>query len=178
MIKAAGREERMAQSSAGNQRMMHLEELIQLEYEKLHDFEQDLIIAASANQRFEVRQRIAKDILPNLRNHEIEYAQLLAATTAADKVPEAEAQKLLDQVSDAADSLQGKLSESPKEAAALQRLKEELSKPGVASAKLKLTLPIIPLIASYELTLETAGLMMTAWRGVKSAFVRASANPP
>jgi hypothetical protein len=65
----------------------------------------------------------------------------------------------------------------PEVSRALSDLKTELSKPGTASAKLKLTLPIIPLIASYEVTFETAGLMSQAWRNIKAAIAKSPPNP-
>ncbi|NES83142.1 MAG: hypothetical protein F6K10_17990 [Moorea sp. SIO2B7] len=42
---------------------------------------------------------------------------------------------------------------------------EDLNKP--ASAKLKVSLPLIPVIAAYELEMETEGLMYKAWKSIK-----------
>jgi CheY-like chemotaxis protein len=167
-----------AQRRPNVMRLMQLKDLIQLDYEKLLAFEKELTIAADVGAKFEVRQRIASEILPALQRHETEYADLLASTAPVGAIPEAEAQTLLDQISSAADSLQGEIPDGSPSARALKDLIAQLSKPGTASAKLKLTLPLIPLIASYEITLETAGLMMRAWSGVKILFARAAANPP
>jgi hypothetical protein len=138
---------------------------------------ENLVISSNPSVKFEVRQRIGMELLPSLQRHEIEYGELLNETVAVETIPEAKAESLLKQISDAAVSLEGKLPDASPEAGALHSLKEELSREGSASAKLKLTLPIIPLIASYEITLETARLMMRAWGGIKS-LLRASAKAP
>ena len=41
----------------------------------------------------------------------------------------------------------------------------------MASAKLKVALPLIPAIAAYELEMDTVGLMYKAWKSIK-AMVR------
>ena len=171
------RELPMVRSIAKNQRLDHLEDLIRIQYDKLHEFERELVISSNLSTRFEAKQRIATEILPSLQRHEIEYGELLDETVTVETIPETKAHALLEQVANAAVSLEGKLPGASPEAGALEILKEELSKEGSASAKLKLTLPIIPLIASYEVTLETARLMTRAWRGIKS-LLRASANAP
>lgn len=166
----------MAQANLNAQRLHDLEGLIQLDYEKLQAFEQELTITANIGTKFEVQHRIRNEILPSLRRHEREYAEYLATTTAVDRIPEAEAHDVIDQVLRAANSLSGKVPDEA-EAHRIADLKEKLSRSGTASAKLKLSLPIIPMIASYEVTLDTEGLMMSAWRGIKAMFAKLAANP-
>jgi hypothetical protein len=57
-----------------------LEDLIRLEYRKLHEYERELVISSNPSMRYEVRQRIATEPLPSLQRHEIEYGELLDAT--------------------------------------------------------------------------------------------------
>jgi hypothetical protein len=158
------------------QRIRQLEELIQLDYEKLEVFERELIITNDVGTKFQVQQRIRNEILPSLRRYEKEYAEYLATTTPVEKIPEPEAQNFVTEILRAADSLDGKIRD-PSGARLVSDLREKLARPDTASAKLKLTLPIIPLIASYEITLDTSGLMMSAWRSVKAMFANISANP-
>ena len=166
----------MAQANLNAQRLHDLEGLIQLDYEKLQAFEQELTITANIGTKFEVQHRIRNEILPSLRRHEREYAEYLATTTAVDRIPEAEAHDVIDQV------LRGRFPERKSSGSAggapdsgLEG--KALSIGQTASAKLKLSLPIIPMIASYEVTLDTEGLMMSAWRGIKAMFAKLAANP-
>jgi hypothetical protein len=59
------------------QRIIDLENLIELWEEKLNSFEVELAITASAPVKFEIRQRIKREILPSLHKYENEYWQLL-----------------------------------------------------------------------------------------------------
>ena len=42
----------------------------------------------------------------------------------------------------------------------------------LASAKLKVTIPLIPAIASYELEMDTEGMMYKIWRKLKRVMGR------
>jgi hypothetical protein len=54
---------------------------------------------------------------------------------------------------------------------ALAEIKQKLDVPGkVAAAKLKVSLPIIPLIASYEMEMNTEATLTVLWRRIKSLF--------
>jgi len=53
----------------------------------------------------------------------------------------------------------------------LQEIQNELQKPTkAASAKLKITLPIIPMLVSYELELNTESFLAQTWGKVTSLF--------
>ena len=53
----------------------------------------------------------------------------------------------------------------------LADIRRKLDDPGrVAAAKLKLTLPIIPLLVSYEMQTDTEGVLVSVWRRMKSLF--------
>ena len=50
----------------------------------------------------------------------------------------------------------------------LQEIRDKLDEQDkAASAKLKVVLPLIPAIASYELEMETEGLMYRTWKAIK-----------
>jgi hypothetical protein len=57
-------------------RLNELEEILDLLYEKLSDFQKELITSASPNIQFELKQRIKKEILPSIRSYEAEYWQI------------------------------------------------------------------------------------------------------
>jgi len=46
-----------------------------------------------------------------------------------------------------------------------------------AAAKLKVSLPIIPLIASYEMEMDTEAVVVNVWRRIKSLFLRKTEEP-
>jgi len=63
-------------SMSDRQRLVDLKELLELLYEKLGDFERELIVTASTPAKFELKQRIKREILPSLRQYEAEYWEL------------------------------------------------------------------------------------------------------
>lgn len=159
--------------STRRQRIKDLEGLLGLEYEKLAAFEEELALASSAAVKFEVRQRLKREVLPDIRKHEVEYAGLLAEGADPVLIPAGQAEQAVAEVLQAVEHLE-RLPETghPQEVIRLlNEVKEKLQQPGKsAAAKLKVTLPIIPLIASYEMELDTEGLLTNAWRGLKRLF--------
>ena len=155
------------------QRIAQLEELLEIEYEKLSAFRTEMAVSASAPSRFELRQRLKRDLLPAIKNHEVEYARLLAEDANPALIPETEAQEALDQVLGGVQELEK--SPAIPERAELKQLmaeiRQKLNEPGkTASAKLKIALPIIPAILSYDMELDAGSLLMNAWRRIKMLF--------
>lgn len=58
------------------QRLADLEELLDLLYEKLSSFERDLIITSNTPAKFELEQRIKREILPDIQRYEAEINRL------------------------------------------------------------------------------------------------------
>jgi hypothetical protein len=158
--------------SSANLRIKHLEELLEIEYEKLSEFEKELAITASPAQKFELRQRLKREVLPDLRKHEVEYAQLLAQRTDPASIPPQQAEAALAEIQHAVEHIAQLPTAPPEEVKQLlTEVRKKLDDPGkAAAAKLKVTLPIIPLIASYEMEIDTEGFLTQAWRGLKSLF--------
>ncbi|MCC5610140.1 hypothetical protein LC612_26100 [Nostoc sp. CHAB 5834] len=150
------------------QRLADLEELLDLLYEKLGSFERDLMVTASTPAKFELKQRIKREILPDIRRYEAEYWELYPKEAIAISDEEAETQLI--QVEQAVECIQHISSTSyPLQLVfLLQDIRaklEDLDKS--ASAKLKIVLPLIPAIASYELEMDTEGLMYKTWSAIK-----------
>jgi hypothetical protein len=57
-------------------RLNDLKDNLELLYEKLGEFEQELIISSSKPANFELKQRIKREILPLIRKYETEYWEL------------------------------------------------------------------------------------------------------
>ncbi|MBD2099721.1 hypothetical protein [Leptolyngbya sp. FACHB-261] len=155
------------------QRLIHLEEILEIEYEKLGEFQKELDLSASANANFELRQRIKREILPSIRKHEVEYGELLAKESEAFLISEPDAETAIIQVTQAVEHLESSpLDKYPDEMRQLlMDIREKLEDPGkTAAAKLKVALPVIPLIASYEMELDTEASIVRVWRGIKTLF--------
>ncbi len=162
----------MSLDKAAYQRLNDLEEILEIYYERLGAFQKDLAFNASENAKFELRQRIKREILPDISKYEVEYGQILAeGTQEAFLVSDTEAETALVQVSQAVGRIESTQIENyPDELRRLlMEIREILDDPGkAAAAKLKVALPVIPLIASYELEMDTEAFMVKAWRGIKS----------
>ncbi|MBI2928822.1 MAG: hypothetical protein HYY24_24430 [Verrucomicrobia bacterium] len=154
-------------------RFRQVEELLDIEYEKLHEFEKAISLADGISAKIALRQQIKRDLTPRLRRLEQEYAELLVQGVPDADIPEAQAQAFVTEVVRAvakADEL--KPSGAPQEMVRLlAEIRDKLNEPGKsASGKLKVSLPIIPLISSYEMELDTEGVLTAAWRKARDFF--------
>lgn len=149
------------------QRLAHLKNNLALLYEKLGYFEQELIMNPNAPAKFELKQKIKREILPDIRCYEAEYWELYPIETIIISNEEAETQ--LAKVQKAVESMELRQTEYPLELIPLlQDIRSKLDEGDkVASAKLKVTLPLIPLLASYELEMDTEGVMYQTWKAIK-----------
>ena len=150
------------------QRITDVKDILELLYDKLGEFEKELIINANSPVKFELKQRIKREILPDIRRYEKEYWDLYPREAILLSEDEAEAQ--LVQVEQAVESIANisEIEYPPGLIPLLQDIQaklKDLGKP--ASAKLKVALPIIPVIASYELEMDTEGLMYKAWKSIR-----------
>ena len=62
-------------------RLNDLKDILDLLYEKLGNFEKELIISGSKPANFELKQRIKREIFPNIRKYETEYWKLYQQET-------------------------------------------------------------------------------------------------
>ena len=155
------------------QRLVDLEELLDLLDEKLGAYRKELIINLNPDVQFQLKQRIKREIIPQMRRYEAEYWELYPREAIVISDEEAETQ--LAQVEQAVESIERiPAAEYPSELIPLLqdiRAKlEDLDK--AASAKLKVALPLIPAIASYELEMNTEGFMYKAWKAIKKLVRR------
>lgn len=148
-------------------RLGDLKDILGLLYEKLGEFEKELVINANTPVKFELKQRIKREILPDIRKYEREYWELCPQETIIISDEEAETQ--LVKVEEAVTSIeQIPSSIYPLELVSLlQEIRDKLDEDKAASAKLKIVIPLIPAIASYELEMETEELMYRVWKKLK-----------
>ncbi|MBH8577064.1 hypothetical protein I8752_29600 [Nostocaceae cyanobacterium CENA369] len=153
-------------------RLNDIKEILEILYEKLGYFQKELTIA-SQSANFELKQRIKREILPDIRKYETEYWELYPKEAIIISDEEAESQ--LVEVEQAVDSIEKTSSnnDSSELIPLLHTIRDKLDKQDkTASAKLKLVLPLIPAIASYELEMETEGLISKVLKTVRSKLPR------
>jgi hypothetical protein len=155
------------------QRISQLEELLEIEYEKLGEFRKELAVVAGAPAKFELRQRLKREVLPDIRAHEVEYAELLADQANPASIPAPEAESAVKEVTGAIQQIEAvPMAERPEGLTQLLAdVRKKLDEPGkIAAAKLKVTLPLIPLIASYEMEMDTEATLTAVWRRLRRLF--------
>jgi hypothetical protein len=161
-------------------RMEQLEELLDIEYEKLHEFEKAISLADGISQKVALRQQIKRQLTPHLQELEHEYAELLASGSASIEIEPMEAENLVAELAAAASKTQANTQGSApaKMVELLNEIRDKLNEPGkTAAAKLKVTLPIVPLIASYEMEMDTEAVVTQAWRKTRDLFKRLLGRP-
>ena len=171
----------MTRNSFDEDRLSRVKELLAIQYEKLSEFEKAIELADGPSQRIALRQQLKRNLLPSLREREREYASLLAHNVSVESLPAAEAQELVSDLTVASNRVASYSSDgAPKEVLELLReMKEKLDEPGKsAAAKLKVVLPIVPLIASYELELDTENFVVKIWHKVRNLFERLDREDP
>lgn len=156
-------------------RLRELEALLATYDDKRAIFEQALAIEDSVPKQFSLGREL-KNLHSELTKLEIEYAEILARIE--DKhLPEAEAVQLLGELESAVRSLERSKQELPDQMRDLIReMRKHFAAPEkTATAKLKLSLPIVPLLASLEFELDTRGLLSHIW-GKLGAFFSSRAT--
>lgn len=155
------------------QRLQDLERNLQILYEKLGEFEQELLITAHAPTKFELRQRIKREISPDIRRYEAEYWELYPQEAIV--ISDEEAATQLVRVEQAVEAIeQNTQAEYPPELIKLlEDIRTKLDEGDkAAAAKLKVALPLIPLLASYELEMDTEAFMYKVWKSIKAKVRR------
>lgn len=154
-------------------RKKQLEELLDIVFEKRYEFEQAIEMAAGADQKIALKQQIKREINPQLLAYEKEYADLLACGLQEAEVSEEAAQPIITEIFEAAQKAcaGAESSGSDEIIRYLKEISEKLNEPGKSAiAKLKTTLPIIPLITRLELELDIEKVVSQTWRKIKGTI--------
>ncbi|WP_373528338.1 hypothetical protein [Nostoc sp.] len=149
-------------------RLNDLKDILDLLYEKLGEFEKELMMNNSKPANFELKQRIKREILPNIRKYETEYWELYPQEAIIISDEEAETQLVKVEQAVVAIEQIPSITYPSELTSLLQEIRDKLKKQDkAASAKLKVVLPLIPAIVSYEIEMETEGLMYKAWKKIE-----------
>lgn len=162
------------------QRLEPLAKNLELLYEKLADFEQDLILSYSTDQKFSLKQRIKREILPEIQKYEAEYWELMTqdAVFVYDEDEQAAEESLKD-VEASVKEVEVTPSLPEEVVELLKQIRDILNTPKKgASAKLKLALPLIPSILSYDIEIDTSKKLHKVMDRVRQKKILKSQNPP
>ncbi|BDA67192.1 hypothetical protein CAL7716_013580 [Calothrix sp. PCC 7716] len=154
-------------------RLNDIKEILEILYGKLGYFQKELAFSSSQSANFELKQRIKREILPDIRKYETEYWELYPQEAII--ISDAEAETQLVKVEQAVVSIEKISSDSYSSEliSLLHDIRDKLDEQDkTASAKLKLVLPLIPAIASYELEMETEGLLSKVLKTIRSKLSR------
>lgn len=140
------------------EKLVQLEEILEMEYEKLYELKKELVLSSGPTQKFESKQRIKREVLPSIHQLETDYLDWLTQEAGAFDIPEQQASQAIAEVTPhiAEITTYGNNNYPPE---VLEKLGEILTilnasdqSPG---GKLKATLPILPPIVSYEVEIDT-----------------------
>jgi hypothetical protein len=161
----------MEPDKRARKRLHDLDDILTIEYERLASFQKDLAIRSDPAIKYELKQRILHECLPNIRKYENEYAQILFSQFPILELSEAESKTILSEIMTMIEAI-----ERDQEAAKNKELikivtdvKHQLYQPNkMATAKLKATIPIIPGVLKYEFELDTENTVFGIWKKIKS----------
>jgi N-methylhydantoinase B/oxoprolinase/acetone carboxylase alpha subunit len=138
-------------------RIAQIEENLELLYEQLGAVEQGALLTPDPQAKIQAKQRIRKEIKPEIQKYELEYLQVLQQN--ASELAEEEAQAVIDVLIEEIPHIQSlPSSSSPEILEILRRIEDKLNEPGTtAAAKLKGTFSLMPPFVnlSYETELDT-----------------------
>ncbi|NET47733.1 MAG: hypothetical protein F6K09_03210 [Merismopedia sp. SIO2A8] len=124
--------------------------------------ERGLILAYDAEEKISIKQRIQEEIKPQIYQTETEYWQFLIREINSLVIDEADASNAIFEVIQTAEVVeQNKTNQYPVQVIQLlTEIKNKLSEPGKSSvAKLKAAVPLLPPFISYEMEIETEGIL-------------------
>ena len=161
----------MRVNSRVQQRMNDLDDLLELYYEKLKAFQNELAITANIETKFAVKKRINLEILPYIKEYETEYAKLLTDIVSEVDMSEEEVEDVVSEIQEAITIVRAK-AEEKQETSLIQsteKVQKTLEKSDISTkGKLKATIPLIPGIISYQLELDAYSTLSSVWEKLKS----------
>ena len=151
-------------------RLTDLEDLLELKYEKLSYFQEQLEITASAPSKFELMQRIKKEVLPSLHECELEYWGILRQFSSKCDIVDQDAQSAMTTIVQDLQTVKSQV--MPQEVLQLlESILQKLDEPGTAAAaKAKFVVNVIPGILAYEFELDTENSLRRVFQPLRQLF--------
>jgi len=156
-----------------SRKLAEIEKQLELLYETLNSAKKRLAITDDIFAKTAIKQRIREEVLPEIRQLEAEYWDLLAQEAGFCKVEEVDARNAIVEVVGEVEHIEKQPATNyPDELMRLLReIRDKLNEPGTpAAAKAKLALPLIPGILAYEVELDTENTLRKVWEPIKRLF--------
>ena len=156
-----------------DERIAHIEDALLKEYQAFAG----LLKRFPISKRTESERVVIRHAWINICQHEVELGELLGKVAKISGVPVADADVLVNDLIDGISRLDPvEVERWPAEVLeTLHELEAKLKAPGkAATAKLRITLPVVPLLVSYILELDSESALMQTWRKVKALFKKAT----
>lgn len=154
------------------QRLANLEKHLQLLDEKLGELERQAIINADPNRKFQLKKEIEGVIL-EICKYEQEYWEIYPLELVS--IPEGVAEEELGKFQKAFQSCNNVLDwDYPSQLSyLLSEINAKLDNlEQSASVRLKLVIPLIPMLVAYELEIDTERAIYTTWRSLKTFLLK------
>lgn len=168
----------MSLDPLNKQRLQDVEKLLAKQYKKLFEFQKAAGSTSSVKEKFDLEEQIEDEIKPTVKKYEKEYGEIIARLDFVTVLTEAEAETSVTEISQAVTALQVK-PENTELVNMVKEIHEKLHAPKqTATAKLKVTIPIIPKLIEYVLEADTESGLMTAWNAIRARISKkAQLNP-
>ena len=159
----------------------HLNKLLDINYGKLRSLEEDLARGGPGETRASIRLQI-EPIKSEILTRETELAGLLAEHADLSAIDSKAADEACGELIVHVERIRTAKEDWPEEVLAkLSDIEDKLNQPKqAAAAKLKVSLPIVPLLISYDLELDTESTLVQLWRKITGQFrksVKPAADP-
>lgn len=142
-----------------SRRLADLEETLDSLYDTLGNVQKRLDTANDIFEKDSIEKRIRRELLPTIREREAEYWQLLAQEANSLGIDDVDASNAVVEVVQIIETVQQN-STDDRVVQLLTKILNKLNEPGTpAAAKLKATFPLLPFFLSYEIELDTEGLL-------------------
>ncbi|MBD2182091.1 hypothetical protein H6S82_13175 [Planktothrix sp. FACHB-1355] len=158
-----------------SRKLADLEQTLDSLYETLGEAQKRLAYANDIFEKNSIKQRIRKEVLPELHQVEAEYWQLLAQEARNCDVPEDDASLAIVEIVPEVQIIQSQPSANYADEfmQLLKEIRDKLNEPGTpAAAKAKFTLSLIPGILSYEVELDTENSLRRVFQPIRQLFRR------
>ncbi len=162
-------------------RIAKLYEVLDIEHEKLGSLDKDLALSSPGIARATIRVQI-KDAWSDIRERETEVGELLAEHVELSANDSKTAGQACDELLGHVERIKTAKDDWHREVLAkLSELEDILNQPKqAAAAKLKVSLPIVPLLVSYDLELDSESTVVQVWHKITGMFrksVKPTADP-
>lgn len=158
-----------------SRRLTDLEQSLDSLYETLGEAQKRLAYANDIFEKNSIKQRIRKEVLPELHQVEAEYWQQIEQKAKFYEPEEVEATNAIVEVeAQVVRVIESQPNGNDELIRLLEEILDKLNKPGTpAAAKAKLALPLIPGIVSYEVELDTENSLRRVFEPIKRLYKKA-----